>query len=70
MEAKNPKIFGDYGGTSRMFSMVEVAFSLGAMLGPLLSGSLSEAVGYYYMNVTLATICLVLGSTCFSFFRI
>jgi MFS family permease len=53
MESKNPKVFGEHGGSSRVFSMVEVAFSLGCMLGPLLSGSLSEAIGYYYMNVTL-----------------
>ncbi|KAB8072432.1 major facilitator superfamily domain-containing protein [Aspergillus leporis] len=70
MESKNPKVFGEHGGSSRVFSMVEVAFSLGCMLGPLLSGSLSEAIGYYYMNVTLAAICLLVALSSFSFFRL
>ncbi|KAF7590783.1 hypothetical protein BBP40_002399 [Aspergillus hancockii] len=70
MESKNPKIFGEYGGSSRVFSLVEVAFSLGCMLGPLISGSLSEAIGYYYMNITLAAICLCVATLSFSFFRV
>ncbi|KAF3481805.1 uncharacterized protein GIQ15_04564 [Arthroderma uncinatum] len=53
MQSKNPNIFGAHGGNSRVSSMMEVAFSLGMMVGPLLSGSLTELVGYYYMSVTL-----------------
>ncbi|GAB1203762.1 hypothetical protein APSETT445_002402 [Aspergillus pseudonomiae] len=54
MEAKNPKIFGEFGGSSRVSSITEVAFSLGSMLGPLISGTLSETVGYFYMNMVMA----------------
>lgn len=50
MQAKNPKIFGEHGGNSRISSMTEVAFSLGLVIGPILAGSLTELVGYYYMN--------------------
>ncbi|RFU28026.1 hypothetical protein B7463_g8314, partial [Scytalidium lignicola] len=53
LQLKNPKSFGDHGGSSKVFSITEVSFNLGMMLGPLLSGYLSEAVGYYYMNMTL-----------------
>ncbi|KAE8382676.1 major facilitator superfamily domain-containing protein [Aspergillus bertholletiae] len=70
MEAKDPKIFGEFGGTSRMSSMGEVAFSLGAMLGPLISGTLSEQVGYFYMNIFMGVICLPVALSCFVFFRV
>ena len=50
MQTKNPKIFGEHGGNSRISSMTEVAFSLGLIIGPILAGSLTELVGYYYMN--------------------
>lgn len=53
MEAKDPKIFGEFGGSSRVSSLAEVAFSLGSMLGPLISGTLSETVGYFYMNLVM-----------------
>lgn len=52
LESKDPKLFGVYGATSRVFSMTEVSFNIGMILGPL-SGYLSEEVGYYYMNMTL-----------------
>ena len=66
MEAKDPKIFGEFGGSSRVFSLTEVAFSLGSMLGPLISGTLSETAGYYYMNLVMGkrTSCLVLWYVC------
>jgi MFS family permease len=54
MQVKDPFVFGPHGGLSRVFSMLEVAFSLGLMLGPLISGTLTEAFGYYSMNCTLS----------------
>lgn len=33
--------------------MNSVGFDVGLMLGPLLSGVLSESIGYYYMNITI-----------------
>ncbi|KAL4783837.1 major facilitator superfamily domain-containing protein [Aspergillus varians] len=58
LEAKNPKIFGPYGGNSRLSGMTEVPFTIGMMLGPLLSGTCSELIGYYYMHSGLAVISL------------
>lgn len=36
--------------------MTEMAFNAGMMLGPFVSGSLSEAFGYYPMNCVLGKI--------------
>lgn len=47
-QTKDPLIFGPHGGSSRAFSIVEMAFGTGSMVGPLIAGSLSETVGYYY----------------------
>ncbi|KAJ6095477.1 hypothetical protein N7486_006223 [Penicillium sp. IBT 16267x] len=52
IESKNPNIFGIHGGRSRIFAMNSVTFNLGLMLGPLVSGALSSAKGYLFMNVT------------------
>ncbi|KAJ5520330.1 hypothetical protein N7463_000783 [Penicillium fimorum] len=61
METKHPHVFGGRGGSSRVFSMTEVAYSLGMMLGPLLSGILVETIGFYLMTVVLATMCTILA---------
>ncbi|PGH27862.1 hypothetical protein AJ80_00412 [Polytolypa hystricis UAMH7299] len=68
IESKRPNIFGAHGGRSRAFAMNSVGFNLGQMLGPLLAGYLSEAIGYYYMNVTLAAGCLVVALVSFTHF--
>ncbi|EAW21018.1 putative amine transporter [Aspergillus fischeri NRRL 181] len=49
LQSENPSLFGSYGGNSRIFSILEIAFNTGAMIGPLFCGSLSEAIGFYYM---------------------
>lgn len=51
MQAKYPHVFGENGGSSRVFSMTEVSYSLGMMLGPLLSGILFETVGFSLMAI-------------------
>lgn len=53
LQAKDPNIFGPNGGTSRVYSMIDIAFSVGTMLGPLISGGLVEKVGYFWMNLAL-----------------
>ncbi|EZF28736.1 MFS transporter [Trichophyton mentagrophytes] len=68
MQAKNPKIFGEHGGNSRISSMTEVAFSLGLVIGPILAGSLTELVGYYYMNFVFCILSLILAFATFSVF--
>ena len=53
MQAENPGIFGSNGSQSRVFSMLEVAFNTGLMIGPLLSGTVVQAMGFYYANCVL-----------------
>ncbi|KAL4956400.1 MFS general substrate transporter [Aspergillus filifer] len=64
IESKHPGIFGANGGRSRAFAINEVAFNSGLMLGPLVSGSLSEAVGY--LNMTI--VCLLTALVVYLFF--
>lgn len=52
-EARRPGVFGPQGGLSRVFAINEVSFNAGLMIGPLLSGLLSESVGYSNMSLTL-----------------
>ncbi|PYI23162.1 MFS general substrate transporter [Aspergillus violaceofuscus CBS 115571] len=49
-----PGIFGPHGGYSRSFSMSNISWKLGMFVGPLVSGTLTEKMGYYQMNVVLA----------------
>lgn len=51
--SKDPTIFGRHGGTSRVFSLLEITFSTGAILGPLLAGTLSGVFGFPIMVFTL-----------------
>ncbi|CEL04887.1 hypothetical protein ASPCAL06011 [Aspergillus calidoustus] len=60
LEAKNPNIFGPYGGNSRLSSLSELPFNIGMIAGPLLSGSVSETLGYYWMNTVLAFLALLM----------
>ena len=53
MQTTDPLIFGPGGGNARVQSILEMAFSLGMLAGPLVTGTLSETVGYYYMTLTL-----------------
>lgn len=57
-QSKDPGIFGYHGARNRLFALVEAAFTLGIMVGPLLSGPLSETAGYYYMNLTFGEFLL------------
>ncbi|KAL2860829.1 MFS general substrate transporter [Aspergillus lucknowensis] len=53
LEAKDPNIFGPYGGNSRLSGLTELPFNIGMIAGPLLSGVFSEVLGYYYANSVL-----------------
>ncbi|KAL4916724.1 major facilitator superfamily domain-containing protein [Aspergillus aurantiobrunneus] len=61
LESKNPKIFGPYGGNSRLSSMTEIPINVGMMLGPLLSGTVAEFIGYFYMNTAFAIVALLVA---------
>ncbi|KAL4953497.1 MFS general substrate transporter [Aspergillus filifer] len=49
--ADYPGIFGAQTGHSRGFVLSNITFKLGMFLGPLVSGFLTESIGYYFMNV-------------------
>ena len=53
MEAKDPHLFEANKSNLRVFSMTEVGYGLGMTLGPLLTGSLFEGIGFFYMTVVL-----------------
>jgi MFS family permease len=53
LESKHPGIFGPNGGYSRAYSLSNISFTMGLLVGPLLSGSLTDSFGYYYMNLAL-----------------
>ncbi|KAJ5904773.1 uncharacterized protein N7473_001689 [Penicillium subrubescens] len=67
-QAQDPYIFGPHGGSSRVFSMIDVACSLGMMVGPLVSSLLLETVGFYYMNIVFAMTCLAMAGISFIWF--
>ncbi|KAJ5108563.1 hypothetical protein N7456_005238, partial [Penicillium angulare] len=52
LQDNNPSMFGPQGGSNRVFALQDIALSLGLMIGPLISGLLSESVGYYWMGFT------------------
>ncbi|KAJ5502337.1 Major facilitator superfamily domain general substrate transporter [Penicillium fimorum] len=60
-------IFGPKGGLSRVFSMMEVAASLGMTIGPVIGGYLKEMVGYDYMSWTWSLLYLILAVLVMSF---
>ncbi|KAK2808425.1 hypothetical protein FQN49_008716 [Arthroderma sp. PD_2] len=68
LEIEYPGIFGPNGGRSRAFALNSVSFNTGLMLGPLLTGFLFGGIGYYYMNIVLAAICLFVAVVTFFFY--
>ncbi|KAJ5971872.1 uncharacterized protein N7479_001790 [Penicillium vulpinum] len=69
IQEKSPGIFGPKGGMSRVFSMMDVAASLGMMLGPILGGLLKEIIGYKCMSWTWALLYLLLAAAAMCFLR-
>jgi hypothetical protein len=53
VEDEFPGIFGPNGGYSRSFSLSNITWKLGMFVGPLVSGTLTENFGYYYMHLFL-----------------
>lgn len=49
---KNTGSFGAKDGVSRVIAMMDVAASLGMMIGPIVGGSLKTLLGYQYMSLT------------------
>jgi MFS family permease len=50
LEDGDPNLFDPNGGNSKVCALLEMAFNVGMLLGPLISGSLLETLGYFYLN--------------------
>lgn len=50
---KDPRRFGEHGGSNRAFGLQDTALSTGLTIGPLISGSLTDAAGYYWSSCAL-----------------
>lgn len=61
LREKNPSPFGAKDGVSRVIAMMDVAASLGMMIGPIIGGSLKALLGYEYMSFTWSLLYLVLA---------
>jgi len=68
LRAKDPNAFGPGGGSSKMFSLTEMSFNTGLMLGPLIFGSLSDAYGFEYAAWTMAGVAILGACTSCIFF--
>lgn len=55
----NPDFFGSNGPYAQLYGINSMVFSLGLTVGPLVSGSLKDAVGYGNMNIVMAVLCLI-----------
>ena len=61
----NPEFFGEQGPYAQLYGINSMVFSAGLTLGPLLSGSLRDVVGYGNSNLALAGICFVTATLSF-----
>lgn len=57
----NPDFFGANGPYAQLYGMNSLVFCVGLTIGPLVSGSLKDTVGYGNMNLVLAAVCLIAG---------
>ena len=55
----NPDFFGVNGPYAQLYGINSMVFSLGLTVGPLVSGSLRDALGYGNMNIFIAALCLL-----------
>nr|AVY05509.1 MFS membrane transportor [Nodulisporium sp.] len=61
----NPEFYGELGPYAQLYSLSNIAFSLGLAVGPPLGGGLRQAIGYGNMNAVLAGICAVTAIVCY-----
>ena len=63
----NPDFFGHQGPYAQLYGINSMVFSLGLTVGPLVSGSLKDAIGYGNMNIVIAALCLATAVLSFIF---
>lgn len=56
IQTAHPGIFGPQGGNSRAVGIANMSWTLGIFFGPIISGTLSDYVGYLEMNTVLGKI--------------
>ena len=61
----NPDLFGKEGPYAQLYGINSMVFSAGLTLGPIVGGSLRDAIGYGNMNLCLAAISLVTATLAF-----
>ena len=64
LEDKNPGVFGPHGANAKVIALLEMAFNVGMLLGPLVSGVLLETLGYFWMNCFMCEFCLSIRRSC------
>ena len=55
VQEEQPNRFGPNSKMSSAYSLTNFTWNLGILLGPIISGSLTRSVGYYYMNMVIGT---------------
>lgn len=63
----NPGVFGENGPYAQLYSFNSLVFSLGLTVGPIVSGSLRDSIGYGNMNIVLAVVVGVTAIMAFIF---
>lgn len=58
-DESNKDLFGDNGPYAQLYGINSMVFSLGLTIGPLVSGSLNDSIGYGNMNLVVAVFCLI-----------
>ncbi|KAG5948161.1 hypothetical protein E4U53_006332 [Claviceps sorghi] len=66
-QSENPHRFGPNGRLSSAYSITSFFWNTGMLIGPVLSGGLVRTVGYFYMNMVIATICCTVGILALTF---
>lgn len=66
-DKSNPNVFGPNGPYAQLYGINSLVFSAGLTIGPLISGSLKDAIGYGNMNLVVAALCLLTAILSFTY---
>ena len=58
-DKSNPDLFAPNGPYAQLYGINSMVFSAGLTIGPLVSGSLKDAIGYGNMSLVVAVVCLI-----------
>lgn len=62
---RNPDVFGENGPYAQLYGLNSMVFSLGLSLGPVISGLLTDSIGYGDMNAVLAAVSGLTSAACY-----